>query len=232
MAKTLTVGLIEESIVGNVEERLVRFLADPEHEWQALAQAGIAGEFCSQVAARYAGCETLAAAPQEWAAGFIASLIATEVYAGHRRARRLPVRGAVAPGRQAPRCARPAAPVDARPGLQRGLPPLGCGAGETFRPGRLGAGQDGPAAVPAIPGRRPLGALPGRAERPGERRAGAEGLPHGAESCGRPRRPRGSGPPGRVTCRAGSWRPTWPIWLNRWAGLWPSARRPGQQPGW
>lgn len=80
MAKTLTVGLIEESIVGNVEERLVRFLADPEHEWQALAQAGIAGEFCSQVAARYAGCEMLTASPQEWAAGFIASLIATEIY--------------------------------------------------------------------------------------------------------------------------------------------------------
>lgn len=80
MAKTLNVALIEESIVGNVEERLVRFLADPEHEWQALTQAGIAGEFCSQVAARYTGCETLAAAPQEWATGFIASLIATEIY--------------------------------------------------------------------------------------------------------------------------------------------------------
>ena len=62
-SKVLTAAVIEESIVGDVMERLLRFLADPAHEWEMLQQQGIADEFCSQVAAQYGETASLADDP-------------------------------------------------------------------------------------------------------------------------------------------------------------------------
>ena len=79
-SKVLTAAAIEESIVGDVMERLLRFLADPAHEWEVLRQQGIADEFCSQVAAQYGENTSLPDDPEGWAAAFVRSLIAQEIY--------------------------------------------------------------------------------------------------------------------------------------------------------
>ena len=79
-SKALTAAAIEESIVGDVMERLLRFLADPAHEWEMLRQQGIADEFCSQVAAQYGETTSLPDDPEGWAAAFVRSLIAQEIY--------------------------------------------------------------------------------------------------------------------------------------------------------
>lgn len=79
-SKVLTAAVIEESIVGDVMERLLRFLADPAHEWEMLQQQGIADEFCSQVAAQYGETDSLPDDPEGWAAAFVRSLIAQEIY--------------------------------------------------------------------------------------------------------------------------------------------------------
>lgn len=79
-SKVLTAAAIEESIVGDIMERLLRFLADPAHEWEMLQQQGIADEFCSQVAAQYGETASLPDDPEGWAAAFVRSLIAQEIY--------------------------------------------------------------------------------------------------------------------------------------------------------
>ncbi|NLD71863.1 MAG: PglZ domain-containing protein [Chloroflexi bacterium] len=75
----LSLAVVEERIVGDVQERLLRFLADPEREWQALQAAGIGSEFCSQVGARYADVQALPADPAGWARAFVESLALLEV---------------------------------------------------------------------------------------------------------------------------------------------------------
>lgn len=79
-SKVLTAAAIEESIVGDVMERLLRFLADPTHEWDMLNQLGIGSEFASQVASQYYNTNTLQDDPEGWAGSFVKSLIAQEVY--------------------------------------------------------------------------------------------------------------------------------------------------------
>lgn len=78
-SRPLTLTLIQESIVGNVEERLLQLLADPQREWDALQQMGIAEEFRAQVETRYAETQKLAADPQDWARAFVASLVLLEI---------------------------------------------------------------------------------------------------------------------------------------------------------
>jgi hypothetical protein len=100
-SRTLSVAAIEESIVGNVEERLLRFLADPEHEWAVLREAGIADEFSSQVERRYADAAGLAQDPQGWAEGFVGSLILLEVFEATGEREDFPFAGRLpAPGRR------------------------------------------------------------------------------------------------------------------------------------
>jgi len=79
-SRKLTQAVVEESIIGNLVERLLQFLADPHGEWEALKKAGIANEFCSQVSVRYAETEFLPNDPQTWAKEFVTSLALLEVY--------------------------------------------------------------------------------------------------------------------------------------------------------
>lgn len=80
LSKTLTVAAIEENIIGSLDERLLRFLADPLGEWQALQRAGIASEFCSQLGSRYALASMLSSDPMGWAREFVISLAALEIF--------------------------------------------------------------------------------------------------------------------------------------------------------
>jgi len=79
-SRTLTVAVIEESIVGDLRELLLRFLADPKNEWIALQESGIAAEFCSQLSERYANAVDLGRDPEDWARSFVRSLIAMEIF--------------------------------------------------------------------------------------------------------------------------------------------------------
>ncbi len=79
-SRTLTIAVIEESIVGDMRERLLRFLADPKNEWMALQESGIAAEFCSQLSERYAVAEDLGRDPEGWARSFVRSLVAMEIF--------------------------------------------------------------------------------------------------------------------------------------------------------
>ena len=72
--------MIEESIVGNLEERLLRFLADPAFEWEAMVVAGVGEEFRSQIASKYASAESLPTNPRQWAEDFVMAMIAAEVF--------------------------------------------------------------------------------------------------------------------------------------------------------
>lgn len=63
-SKPLSSVTIQESLVGDLEERLLQFLADPRGEWEALQPEDIAQEFCSQVTARYADAAHLTADPE------------------------------------------------------------------------------------------------------------------------------------------------------------------------
>ena len=62
-SKMLSLAAIEESLIGDLEERLLCLLAGPRAEWEALRQEGIADEFCSQLQARYAEAGELASDP-------------------------------------------------------------------------------------------------------------------------------------------------------------------------
>lgn len=79
-SRQLSLAVIEESIVGNVEDRLLRFLADPVNEWDVLSRAGIGAELCSQVGARYLDTAGLADDPRAWAESFVVALAALEVF--------------------------------------------------------------------------------------------------------------------------------------------------------
>jgi hypothetical protein len=80
-SKMLSLAAIEESLIGAPEERLLRLLADPGDEWEALQQEGIAQEFCSQIQARYAEAGELASDPGAWARAFVTSLALLEMFA-------------------------------------------------------------------------------------------------------------------------------------------------------
>ena len=80
-SKMLSLAAIEESLIGDSEERLLRLLADPQDEWEALQQEGIAEEFCSQIQARYAEAGELASDPDAWAKAFVTSLVLLEMFA-------------------------------------------------------------------------------------------------------------------------------------------------------
>lgn len=79
-SRSLTVSVIEESIVGDVQERFLRFLGDPEGELQALESLGIADEFRSQITDTYAVAGKLLQDPTSWARAFVRSMIALDVY--------------------------------------------------------------------------------------------------------------------------------------------------------
>lgn len=76
----LTAAYIESVIVGNLDDRLLRLLADPGREWRALQDLGIGAEFCSQVRANYVDATGLASDPAAWAEDYVTGLIALEVF--------------------------------------------------------------------------------------------------------------------------------------------------------
>lgn len=80
-SRPLSADLIRDSIVGNVEERLLRFLSDPDAEARHLQDTGIADEFATQVEGRYGNRPDLQEDPSGWARDFSEKLILLEVYA-------------------------------------------------------------------------------------------------------------------------------------------------------
>ncbi|MFC2108259.1 PglZ domain-containing protein [Candidatus Bipolaricaulota bacterium] len=79
-SRSLSADAIRDSIVGDVDERLLSFLSDPEGEARYLQSTGIATEFASQVEARYGTRPDVQGDPSGWAHGFTERLVLVEVY--------------------------------------------------------------------------------------------------------------------------------------------------------
>jgi hypothetical protein len=81
-SKFLSLATIQESLVGDLDERIRQLLADPRREWEALQQEDIAQEFCSQVTARYADAGNLTSDPEGWSRAFVTALVLLEIFRG------------------------------------------------------------------------------------------------------------------------------------------------------
>jgi len=90
--------VIQGSIVGNHEDRLLRFLADPKRGREALPKAGIEKEFRSQVDERYQDATTMGPDPAGWAREFVSSAMTLEVFDATGGAADLPFAANATPG--------------------------------------------------------------------------------------------------------------------------------------
>lgn len=79
-SRTLSIAVVQEGIVGSVEDRLLRFLADPEGELTVMRGEGIVGDFCSQLASELADPEGIEDDAGGWSAAFVTGLALLEVF--------------------------------------------------------------------------------------------------------------------------------------------------------
>ncbi|MCK4306493.1 MAG: hypothetical protein KAY24_19785, partial [Candidatus Eisenbacteria sp.] len=79
-SRMLTASVIRDAIVGDVEERLLRFLTNPTNEAHGLAEVGIGEEFITQVERRYGERPDLENSPDAWAHAFTTRLVLLEVF--------------------------------------------------------------------------------------------------------------------------------------------------------
>ena len=79
-SRALSLAVVQEGIVGGVEERLLGFLADPEGELVVMHGEGIVGDFCSQLASELADPAGIDYDPAGWSAAFATGLALLEVY--------------------------------------------------------------------------------------------------------------------------------------------------------
>jgi hypothetical protein len=79
-SRTLSLAVVQEGIVGGVEERLLRFLADPEGELAVMHGEGIVGDFRSQLASELADPAAIEDDPGGWSTTFVTGIALLEVY--------------------------------------------------------------------------------------------------------------------------------------------------------
>lgn len=79
-SRTLSLAVVQEGIVGSVEDRLLRFLADPDGELAVMRTEGIVGDFASQLASELADAEGIEEDAKAWSEAFVVGLILLEVF--------------------------------------------------------------------------------------------------------------------------------------------------------
>lgn len=79
-SRTLSLAVVQEGIVGSVEDRLLSFLADPDGELTVMRAEGIIGDFSSQLAAEIADAQGIEEDPKGWSEAFVTGLIVLEVF--------------------------------------------------------------------------------------------------------------------------------------------------------
>lgn len=81
-SRALSLAVVQEGIVGNVEDRLLRVLADPEGELSVMREECIVDDFRSQLASELAEPEGIDDDPSRWCEDFVTSVALLEVFQG------------------------------------------------------------------------------------------------------------------------------------------------------
>ena len=80
-SRTLSLAVVQEGIVGGVEDRLLRFLADPDGELAVMRAERIVGDFAPQLASEIADAHGIEEDPKAWSEVLVTGLVLLEVFA-------------------------------------------------------------------------------------------------------------------------------------------------------
>jgi len=79
-SRMLSLAVVQEGIVGSVEDRLLRFLADPDGELAVMRAEGIVGDFASQLGSEMADAQGIEEDPKAWSEAFVTGLVLLEIF--------------------------------------------------------------------------------------------------------------------------------------------------------
>jgi PglZ domain len=79
-SRMLSLAIVQEGIVGSVEDRLLRFLADPDGELAVMRAEDIIVDFASQLGSEMADAQGIEEDPKAWSEAFVTGLVLLEIF--------------------------------------------------------------------------------------------------------------------------------------------------------